>query len=72
MAQIASHLGITYPKQLLKRELKALIVGKLVKLEITVLPAQLESAVLVEEGTSCEGVGSQKNEEDPHRYGDEQ
>lgn len=47
---------------MLKKELKALVVSKLVILEVIMLPAQLESAVLVESGVLREGAGSQKAE----------
>ena len=46
LAKMASHLSISHPKQILKRELKALVVGKLVELKLLVLPEQLEPAVL--------------------------
>ena len=36
LVQIANHFSITLPKQILKRELKALIVDKLVEQEILV------------------------------------
>lgn len=66
LAQIASHFGISHPKQLLKEELKALVVGKLVEMEI-VLPVP-ESAVLVGSvgGSLREGEGSHKVVVDPH------
>lgn len=47
---------------MLKKELKALVVSKLVVLEVIMLSAQLESAVLVESGVLREGAGSQKAE----------
>lgn len=48
--------GITYTKQLLKKELKALIIGKLMELKVIVVPAQSEPAVL-EDGTLSEVAG---------------
>lgn len=65
LAKIADHFSITYTKQLLKRELKALVVGKLVELKVIVLPAQSEPAVL-EDGALSEVAGSRKLEGDPH------
>lgn len=56
LAKIAHHFSITYPKPILKRELKALIVDKLVELKLIVLPVQSESAVL-DDGTLSEGLG---------------
>lgn len=66
LAQIASRFGFSYPKQSLKKELKALIIGKLVEMEV-VLPVQ-ESAVLAGSvsGSLCEGESNQKVEDGPH------
>lgn len=66
LAQIASRFGISYPKHLLEKELKTLIIGKLVEMEV-VLPVQ-EPAVLVGSVSDslCEGESSQKVEDDPH------
>lgn len=64
LAQIADHISITYSKQLLKKELKALVVSKLVELRIIVLSVQSDPAVL-EDGTLTEGAGSRKLEFDP-------
>lgn len=66
LAEIASRFGICYPKQLLKKELKALIIGKLVEMEV-VLPVQ-ESAVLAGSvsGSLCEGESNQKVKDGPH------
>lgn len=52
---IANHFSITLSKQLLKRELKALIVGELAEQDILVLPAQSGPAVL----TPSEGAAGQ-------------
>ncbi len=62
MAQIVSHCSITYSKQLLKKELKALVIDKLAELEIIVLLAQSESTVLVESGIINKRAGGQKSE----------
>lgn len=66
LAQIANHFGISHPKQLLKKELKALVVGKVMEMEIVLLVQ--ESAVLVGSvsGSLREGEASQKVVVDPH------
>lgn len=65
LAKIADHFNISYSKQLLKRELKALIIDRLVEMEVIVLPEISESAVL-EDGTLSEEVCDQKLGGEPH------
>lgn len=64
LVQLADHCSLTYSKQLREKELKALVIGKLVELEVIVLPAQSEPAVFVD-GTLSE-AGSKKLEGEPH------
>ena len=64
LAQIANHFSLIYPKQVLKRDLKALVVGKLVELGLIKVPVQTGSAV-VEDGTLGEAAGSRPLEGDP-------
>ena len=65
MAQIADYFGVFYYRQILKRNLKAIVVSKLVELALIVLPAQADSAV-PEDGTLAKEVGRQKVEVEPH------
>ena len=46
LVQIANHFRIPFSKQILKRDLKALIVGDLVEQGVIVLPVQDELPVL--------------------------
>lgn len=46
MAQIASHFGLTVPREVLKRELKALVLHKLAEMKIVQMPVQTEPAVV--------------------------
>ena len=64
LAQIADYFGVSYSRQMLKRELKAIVVSKLVELALIVLPAQADSAV-PEDGTLTEEVGRRKVEGEP-------
>lgn len=46
LAQIASHFGLTVPRQVLKKELKALVLHKLVEMKLVQMPVQTEPAVV--------------------------
>ena len=59
LVQVANHFRIPFPKQILKRNLKALIVGDLVEQGVIVLPVRDELPVLAD-GALTEAGGSQK------------
>lgn len=46
LAQIASHFGLMVPCQVLKKELKALVLHKLVEMKPVQMPVQTEPAVV--------------------------
>ena len=71
LVQIANHFSLTYPKQILKKELKALVVGKLVELGFIEVSVPTESAV-PEDGTLGEAAGSRPLKGDPPGGGKEE
>ncbi|XP_076608401.1 LOW QUALITY PROTEIN: uncharacterized protein LOC143333911 [Chaetodon auriga] len=65
LAEIADHFSLTYSKSMLKRDLKALIIGKLVDMEVLVLPVQSDDMHVLGDGTPSEGVEAHKVEDEP-------
>ncbi len=63
LAQIADHFSLTHSKQILRRDLRALVLGKLVEQELIMLRAQAEPPEL-DKGT-LGGEGSHEQEEAP-------
>ncbi len=57
LVQIANHFSLIFPKPILKRDFKALVLGKLVEIGLIVLLVQSESATL-----KANSVESQKEE----------
>lgn len=46
LSKIAAHFGLSFPKQILKKELKVLVVSKLVELKLVEIPVQTKPSVV--------------------------
>lgn len=69
LAQIATHFGLVYSKPILKKELKALVVGMLVELKLIKVTVPMESAV-TEGGSLNEVAGGLPITGDPPTAGE--